>query len=147
MKSLRTCMYNQKLPKQLPLPALRSLNFLSMSDNNYENWLARRRLVSIAAAAVAAFYLHCLSIIVMSNSEGQAASTISGITTQQWTDPEIEAVLHHFISQKSELTDAGNFKKKTYTSAAAVIPGQTKTSSQVQTKWHGVSQNHYHFLN
>jgi hypothetical protein len=115
-----------------------------MSDNDYENWLVRRRLVSIAAASVTAFYLHCLSII-MSNSESQAqaASTMS----QQWTDLEIEAIFQHLISNKSELTDAGNFKKKTYTSAAVAIPGQTKTPSQVQTKWHTVSQSHYHFSN
>jgi hypothetical protein len=80
----------------------------------------------------------------MSKSESQAAaSTMS----PQWADLEIEAIIQHFISNKSELTDAGNFKMKTYSSAAVIIPGQTKTPAQVQTKWHGVSQSYYHFSN
>ena len=110
-----------------------------MSDGNFDNWLARRHLVSIAAAAVAAFYLHCLSIIM---SNPQAATSAS----QQWTDLEIEAILQYFMTQTSDLADAGDFKKKTYNAAAGIIPGQTKTSSQVQTKWQGVSYSRYHIL-
>jgi hypothetical protein len=127
-------MRDQKLPKQQPS----ELEFLpSMSDRDYDTWLARRHLVNIAAAAVAAFYLHCLSII-MSHSQPEAPST-TGMISQQWTDLETEAVLQYLIDHKSEIGDAGNFKKKTYTAAAGIIPGQTRTSSQVQTKWQAVS--------
>jgi hypothetical protein len=57
-------------------------------------------------------------------------------TSQQWTDHETEAILQHFVDKgPSELTDTGNFKKKTYTSAAKAIQGQTKTSDQVKNKW------------
>ena len=107
-----------------------------MSDNgrDLQVWLVRRHFVSIAAAAVAAFYLHCLSII-MDNSQAVASPTVS----QQWADPETEAILLYFISNKSEIGDAGTFKKKTYTAAAGTIPGQTRSSSQVQTKWQAVS--------
>ena len=104
----------------------------SMSDSEYDNWLARRHLVNIAAAAVVAFYLHCLAIIM---SSSQAPSAIS----QQWTDQETEAILQYFITHNSEIGDTGNFKKKTYSAAAATIPGQTRNSSQVQTKWQAVS--------
>src|ERR1700678_3349579 len=79
----------------------------SMSDSEYDNWLARRHLVNIAAAAVVAFYLHCLAIIM---SSSQAPSAIS----QQWTDQETEAILQYFITHNSKIGDAGNFKKKTY---------------------------------
>jgi len=69
----------------------------------------------------------------MANS--QAASAVS----QQWADHETETILLHFINNKSEIGNAGNFKKKTYTAAARTIPGQTRSSSQVQTKWQAVS--------
>jgi hypothetical protein len=108
-----------------------------MSDSA---WLVRRHLVNVAAAAVVAFYLHCLSIIMSS----QAPNTISG--SQQWTDLKTEAFLQFLISHKSEIGEAGNFKKKTYTAAAGIIPGHTRTSSQVQTKWQGVSQSRNHFF-
>ncbi|KAF8222296.1 hypothetical protein L208DRAFT_1381900 [Tricholoma matsutake] len=70
----------------------------------------------------------------MANS--QAASTVS----QQWDDHETETILLHFINNKSEIGDAGNFEKKTYTVAAGTIPGQTR-SSQVQTKWQASYQD------
>lgn len=110
----------------------------SMSDRGYDSWLARRHFVNIAAAAVLAFYLQCLAIVM---SSSQTPSAVS----QQWTDQEIEAILQYFITHNSEIGDAGNFKKKTYSAAAATIPGQTRTSAQVQTKWQGVSLYHYHF--
>ena len=69
----------------------------------------------------------------MANS--QAASAVS----QQWADHETETILLHFINNKSEIGNAGNFKKNTYTAAAGTIPGQTRSSSQVQTKWQAVS--------
>jgi hypothetical protein len=102
-------------------------NFLLMDDNGRDPWLVRRHLVSVAAAAVAAFYFHCLSIIT---ATPQAMTSGS----QQWADSETEAILLYFISNKSEIGDVGNFKKKTYTAAAGIIPGQTRSSSQVQTK-------------
>ena len=103
-----------------------------MSNNAHELWLAQQHLVSVVAAAIAAFYLQCLSII-MANS--QAASTVS----QQWADHEIKTILLHFIKNRSEIGDAGNFKKTTYAAAARTIPGQTRSSSQVQMKWQAVS--------
>jgi len=68
----------------------------------------------------------------------QAASS-SVSPSQQWTDLEMEAILQYFHTHKSEIGDAGNFKKKLYTAAAGVVPGQTRTSLQVQTKWQAVS--------
>jgi hypothetical protein len=106
-----------------------------MGDSANDNWLARRHLVSFAAAAVAAFYLHCLSLIISSNPQAASGRTMS----QQWTDLETEAILQYFFTNKSEIGDAGNFKKKTYKAAAEAIPGQARTSSQVQTKWQLVS--------
>jgi hypothetical protein len=106
--------------------------FLSMDDNGRDPWLVRRHLVSVAAAAVAAFYFHCLSIIM---ATPQAMTSGS----QQWADSETEAILLYFIANKSEIGDAGNFKKKTYTAAAGIIPDQTRSWSQVQTKWQTVS--------
>ncbi|KAF8231112.1 hypothetical protein L208DRAFT_1399357 [Tricholoma matsutake] len=69
----------------------------------------------------------------MANS--QAASTVS----QQWADHETETILLYFINNKSEIGNAGNFKKKIYTAAARTIPGQTRSSLQVQTKWQAMS--------
>jgi len=98
------------------------------SEDIIEHWEARRRLVCIAASAVTTFYLYCVLILM--------SSTVN--SSSQWADHKIEAVLQYFIS-KSEIGDAGNFKKKTYTSAAENIKGHTKTSEQVKTKWQGVS--------
>ena len=113
---------------------------MTRSDSAHDNWLAQRHLVNIAAAAVVAFYLHSLAIIMSSNS--QAPSTISG---SQWTDLEIETILQFFIIHRSEIGDAGNFKKSTYTAAAGIIPGRTRSPSQVQSKWQSVSKIYYHF--
>ena len=104
------------------------------SDNSRDLWLLRRRLVSVSAAAVVAFYLRCLSIIMATPQ----AST--GTVSQQWADTETEAMLLFLLSNKSEIGEAGNFKKKTYTAAAGNIPGQTRSASQVQTKWQAVSR-------
>ncbi|KAF8815745.1 hypothetical protein BYT27DRAFT_7212960 [Phlegmacium glaucopus] len=59
-----------------------------------------------------------------------AEPPITGNTSQQWTDPEIESILQHLITKRSEIGDARNFKKKTYTSATEAIPGQTRTWEQ-----------------
>ncbi|KAF8804214.1 hypothetical protein BYT27DRAFT_7243939 [Phlegmacium glaucopus] len=67
-----------------------------------------------------------------------AEPPITGNTSQQWTNHEIESILQHFITKRSEIGDAGNFKKKTYTSAAEAILGQTRTWEQVKTKWQGL---------
>ena len=91
--------------------------------------MAQRRFVTIAASAVTTFYLYCVLIFM--------ASTVN--PSSQWTDLKIEAILQYFISKKSEIGDAGNFKKKTYTAAAETIKGHTKTWEQVKTKWQGVS--------
>jgi len=116
VKSTPYFICDQKLLKH----CRRSLNFtISMSDDAYDNWLARRHLISVAAAAVAAFYLHCLSIIM---ANPQAASSFVS-PSQQWTDLEMEAILQYFHTHKSEIGDAGNFKKKSYTAAAGVVPG------------------------
>lgn len=65
------------------------------------------------------------------------ASTVN--SSSQWTDHEIEAVLQYLIANKSEIGDAGNFKRKTYNAAAEAIQGHTRTWEQVRTKWQGVS--------
>jgi hypothetical protein len=118
-------------------------NFLSMSDNAHNLWLGKRHLVTVAAAAVAAFYLHCLSVI-MASSQPITSTTIGSTSppmapSQQWTDAEMEIILLHFINHKSEIGDTGNFKKRTYGAAAGDIPGQTKSALQVQNKWQSVS--------
>ena len=59
--------------------------------------------------------------------------------SQQWAHTETEAMLLFLLSNKSEIGEAGNFKEKTYTAAAGNIPGQTRSASQVQTKWQAVS--------
>ena len=108
------------------------LNFIvSMSDN--ENNIITLAL-SLAATSVAAFYLHCLSIII-ANSQATCSTS-----SQQWTDLETEAILQYFIDHKSDISDVGKFKKKTYTFASRIIPGQARTSLQVQTKWQSVSK-------
>ena len=68
------------------------------------------RLIYIAASAVTAFYLHC-TCILMAGSKS---------TTQQWTDQEIET-LQYFIAHISEISETGNFKRKTYTAAAETM--------------------------
>ena len=72
-----------------------------------------------------AFYLHCLSIIM-----ANPASTMS----QQWADHEIEVILQYFIANKSEIS----YARRRHAAAAGTIPGQVRTSLQVQTKWQGV---------
>jgi hypothetical protein len=110
-----------------------------MSDKAHNLWLGKQHLVTVAAAAVAAFYLHCLSVI-MASSQPITSTTIGSTSpSQQWTDAETEIILLHFIDHKSEIGDAGNFKKKTYGAAAGNIPGQTKSALQVQNKWQTVS--------
>lgn len=50
-------------------------------------WLAKRHLVSVAAAAVTAFYLHSLSVIMATSS--QPTGPNSAFSNQaQWTDAE-----------------------------------------------------------
>lgn len=97
----------------------------------YDPWVAQQRLVCIAASAVTTFYLHCVCIIMAGNLA----------TTSSWADHEIEAILQYFFTNKSEIGEAGNFKKKTYAAAAEAIQGRTRTGEQVKTKWQGVS--HY----
>lgn len=103
-------------------------------------WLAKRHLVSVAAAAVTAFYLHSLSVIMATSS--QPTGPDSAFSNQaQWTDAETEAILQYFLNHMSEIGDAGNFRMKTYSAAAGEIPGQTRTSTQVKTKWQSVSKH------
>ena len=92
------------------------------------------RLVYIAASAVTAFYLHCICILMAGSNLNSLA------TTQQWTDQEIETILQYLLTNKSEIGDAGNFKRKTYTAAAETVTteGRTRTYEQVKTKWQGV---------
>lgn len=97
----------------------------------YDPLVAQRRLVWLAASAVTAFYLHCLSTIM---------SGTPSTTSTSWADHEIESILQYFIANKSEIGDAGNFKKKMYSAAAEAIPGHTRTGEQVRTKWQGVSR-------
>jgi hypothetical protein len=107
--------------------------FNGMPDSaNHDLWLVQCRLVSLTAAAVTTFYLHCLYIITMSTN-----------SSQQWADHETEAVLLYFVARKAEIGDAGNFKKKTYAGAAESIQGHTRTWEQVKTKWQAVS---YHLF-
>ena len=73
------------------------------------------------------------------------ASNPSTTLSQQWTDHETEAVLQYFVAKKSEISNAGNFKKKTYAAAAETIQGHTRTWEQVKTKWQGVSQLELNF--
>jgi hypothetical protein len=95
--------------------------------------VVRRRLIQvcISASAITTFYLYCVCIIMASNPS---------TTSQQWSDYEIGAVLQYFLAKKSEIGDAGNFKKKTYLAAAETIQGHTRTWEQVKTKWQGVSR-------
>ena len=60
-------------------------------------------------------------------------------TTMDWS---VEAILQYFLTNKSEISDSGNFKKKTYAAAAETTQG-TRTWEQVRTKWQGVSQFFY----
>ena len=48
----------------------------------------------------------------------------------------------HFIAKKSEIGDAGNFKK-TYVAVAEAIPSKARTWEQVKTKWHTVSSHFF----
>ncbi|KAF8220895.1 hypothetical protein L208DRAFT_1382493 [Tricholoma matsutake] len=87
-----------------------------MPDNAHGQWLEQQCFICLAATAVTAFYLHCLSIIM------------AGIpppinSSQPWADHDIEVILLHFIAKKSEIGDAGNFKKKTYVAVAEAIRG------------------------
>lgn len=69
------------------------------------------------------------------------ANPLSSTTAAHpWTDTETEAVLEHFFAERSQIGEAGNFKKKTYMSAAESIPGKTRTWEQVKNKWQAVSQ-------
>jgi hypothetical protein len=99
--------------------------------DNHDLWLIRRRLVFLSAVAATTVYLQCLSIIMSANS--------GSTSSHQWADHEIEAILQYFVARKSEIGDAGNFKKKTYAGAAESIQGHTRTWEQVKTKWQGVS--------
>jgi hypothetical protein len=71
-----------------------------MPENINDRWMARRRLVKIAASAVTTFYLYCVLILM------------SGTASSQWADHETEAILQYFIFKKSKIGDTGNFKKK-----------------------------------
>lgn len=103
-----------------------------MSDNAQDIWLTRRqRLVCLAAAAVTSFYLHCFCIIMAK------ASTTS--SSSQWSIEETEALLQYLLDHKSEMGEAGNFKKKTYVAAAEIIPNKTKSWDKVKSKWGSVS--------
>jgi hypothetical protein len=97
-----------------------SLNLI-MADDSLVVQQQRVRLIHIAASAVTSFYLYCVCIIMAGNT------SLAATTTSQWADNEVEAILQHFISKKSEIGDAGNFKKKTYMAAAEAIGGHTRT--------------------
>jgi hypothetical protein len=137
------CKYFDKVESvnyYLPNVCHRSLKSKMPDDNAQDSdlWLEHQRRLSLclAVAAVTAFYLQCLSIVMASIP--QASLSVPSMS-QQWADHEIEAILLHFISKKSEIGDAGNFKKKTYVAAAETIRGQARTWEQVKTKWQGVS--------
>ncbi|KAF8236759.1 hypothetical protein L208DRAFT_1375888 [Tricholoma matsutake] len=64
-------------------------------------------------------------------------------SSQPWADHDIKVILLHFIAKKSEIGDAGNFKKKTYVAVAEAIPSKARTWEQVKTKWHALKTNYH----
>ena len=104
-----------------------------MPDNTHGQWLEQQHLICLAATAVTAFYLHCLSIIM------------AGLPPPiNWADHDIKVILLLFIAKKSEICDGGNFKKKTYVAAAEAIPSKARTWEQVKNKWNAVSSPFFH---
>lgn len=99
-----------------------------MVDHAVASFLARQRIIHFSACILAIIYIKCGSIMAGSKPD-----------TAHWTNEEIKELLEFLLKHKATITDSGNFKGKTYTSAASTIAKNTKTASQVRTKWNSVS--------
>lgn len=67
-----------------------------------------------------------------------AKASASTTSSSQWSIKETEALLRYLLKHKSEMGEAGNFKKKTYLAAVEIIPNKIRAWDKVKTKWGAV---------